>query len=471
MAKVKFRLVNLLSENIKNEAMKKYLSILFLCYTYFLPAQTWSPCGTVIGGPNNGIVMSLKSYNGYLYVGGDLDSVGGYQMIGGISRWTGTAWDNWFPTSDGIVYAMDTLNGKLYAGGDLQQIGSSWSRGISEWNDSTWSDMANGLDDYADPTSSYVRAIASYNGNIFAGGRFNEAAGDNTTLNHNNNIAEWSGSAWVGCDSGLISPVNSMVEYNGELYAGGAFTSAGSLYVNYIAKWNGTNWSACGSGMDNGVNVLCIYNGELYAGGYFTNAGGTPANHIAKWDGTNWAACGNGTDGIISSLKVFDGKLYVGGDFAIAGTTPANNIAAWDGSSWSSCGSGVNNVVLALEEFNGKLYAGGQFTIAGNNPANNIAMFDTTVLGIQNPPALNSGVNFFPNPFSISSTLKIESQKIHNATLSIYDISGKSVRTITSVISNTIEIEKGDLLNGIYFYSLSDVNGEIASGRFIIAGE
>ena len=36
--------------------------------------------------------------------------------------------------------------------------------------------------------------------------------------------------------------------------------------------------------MNSVVWSLTVYNGELIAGGYFTTAGGVAANYIARWD-------------------------------------------------------------------------------------------------------------------------------------------------------------------------------------------
>jgi hypothetical protein len=80
--------------------------------------------------------------------------------------------------------------------------------------------------------------------------------------------------------------------YNGELYVGGKFTTAGGVSASNIAKWNGTAWSALGSGItgsntgsNSQVTSMAVYNGELYVGGDFTTAGGVSANYIAKWNG------------------------------------------------------------------------------------------------------------------------------------------------------------------------------------------
>ncbi|MCH8969987.1 MAG: hypothetical protein IIA66_12835, partial [Planctomycetes bacterium] len=115
------------------------------------------------------------------------------------------------------------------------------------------------------------------------------------------------------------------------------------------------------------VTGLAVYNGELIAGGYFTTAGGMEANAIARWDGTNWSPMAGemNTYVYIYALTVYSGELIAGGWFTSAGGMPAARIARWDGTTWSPLGSGMNDTVLALNEYNGELIAGGEFTTAG----------------------------------------------------------------------------------------------------------
>jgi len=53
---------------------------------------------------------------------------------------------------------------------------------------------------------------------------------------------------------------------------------------------NAQSWSNAGSGTNGYVLALTVYNGGLYAGGEFTTAGGNPANNIAVWNGSSWSA-------------------------------------------------------------------------------------------------------------------------------------------------------------------------------------
>jgi hypothetical protein len=182
---------------------------------------------------------------------------------------------------------------------------------------------------------------------------------------------------------------------SGNLYAGGAFTTAGGMTVNYIAKWNGSSWSTLASGAQTGVDnfVFALTNdssGNVYAGGQFTTAGGiNPINYIAKWNGVAWSALasggGTGIDGPLIRALTNDGSgnVYAGGDFTTAGDITANNIAKWDDSTstWSALVSGeetgTNGNVYALTIDNSEnIYAGGNFDTAGGMTVNNIAQWD-----------------------------------------------------------------------------------------------
>jgi len=106
---------------------------------------------------------------------------------------------------------------------------------------------------------------------------------------------------------------------NGEMYAGGYFTTAGGVTANYIAKWNGVSWQAVGTGMDGSVSSLCEYDDglgpapALYAGGWFTTAGGNVSAYIARW------GCENSLTGIAPAKSSPEGRLVsITGDVSTA---------------------------------------------------------------------------------------------------------------------------------------------------------
>ena len=93
------------------------------------------------------------------------------------------------------------------------------------------------------------------------------------------------GSSWRPFGAGLDNDVYALAIYNGELIAGGSFTTAGGTTVHHIARWNGSSWQPLGTGMDFDVYALTVYNGELIAGGGFTTAGGVDLVDFKRFQG------------------------------------------------------------------------------------------------------------------------------------------------------------------------------------------
>jgi hypothetical protein len=154
---------------------------------------------------------------------------------------------------------------------------------------------------------------------------------------------------------GVSGTVNAIVIHNGDVIVGGSFATTGGQTVNGIARWDGSEWHPFQSGGQIGVSshyvfALAVYNGELIAGGDFTTAGGQTVNNIARWDGAAWHSLASGGQiGVgfepydwVQALAVYNGDLYVGGVFTTAGGKTVNRIAKWDGEEWSALGSVVN---------------------------------------------------------------------------------------------------------------------------------
>ena len=247
------------------------------------------------------------------------------------------------------------------------------------FSDVDWVSMNSGLPG-VDKTVYAMTADDS--GNLYVGGDFTIAGSVFAT-----NIAKWNGSTWSALGSGVSGRVNVLAVSGTNLYVGGNFTNAGGVTANYVAKWDGSAWSALGSGMGGGIyagyapQVMALAASEtvLYAGGWFTTAGGVPAKSIAKWNGSSWSSLGSGMNNVVSALAVSGTTLYAGGYFTTAGGASANLVARWNGSSWSALGSGIGGqypFVDALAVNGTTLYAGGYFTTAGGASAKYIAKWN-----------------------------------------------------------------------------------------------
>jgi len=187
----------------------------------------------------------------------------------------------------------------------------------------TWTSLGQGIPNGSISNQPAVNTIIEYNGILFAGGSITTAGG----VTVNGGLAEWDGYGWHA--GALPTSVAQMLVFNNELYAVGTFGV--KKYVN------DTTWADLGTGLDAGASAICVYNNELYVGGAFTHAGGNTAYHIAMWDGAAWHALNGGCDATVHSLAVYNNLLYVFGEFTqVDGAISVNYGAQWDGSSWSA---------------------------------------------------------------------------------------------------------------------------------------
>ncbi len=274
----------------------------------------------------------------------------------------------WSPMGNGLVAvtALATLNDGSVVAGCPYVAGPT----IQRWNGSTWTVLGTGVD-YG------VSALVTMpNGDLIAGGAFTTAGG-----NPARSVARWDGNNWHAMGTGLNGEVRALaVGPNGELYAGGLF-SLGNQYD--VAMWTGNGWAALGGGFNGGEGYIfalaVMPNGDVVAGGNFNGK-------IRRWDGSTWTTIGGGVDGAVYALAVMpNGDLVAGGAFLNAGSTPARRIARWNGSAWSSMANGMVNGNFNSEWVgslkvlaNGQLVAGGLFEVAGSAPASSIARWDGT---------------------------------------------------------------------------------------------
>lgn len=283
-------------------------------------------------------------------------------------------WDTMGNPGTGTVYAIAISpdGDSVYVGGNfVNWAGIANADLIAKYTVSTatWSALGTGLSG----ASSYVFAIViDANGDVYAGGSFTTAGGGAAA-----NIAKFDTSAgtWSALGAGTNDWVQAIVidPSTGDLYAGGRFTSP----FNYIARWDvsGAAWVDLGlDTLDGFVYALAIMPGAfLFAGGSFTNADGVTMNNVGRYylNFDFWVAMAGGgvigTNGLVDAIAITPGGIaYVGGTFTTAGNVSASKIAMWNGAGWAACGSGVNAQVYTLTLDNsGLLYVGGVFTSAG----------------------------------------------------------------------------------------------------------
>jgi trimeric autotransporter adhesin len=234
-------------------------------------------------------------------------------------------------------------------------------------------------------TTHNVNALAVFEGDLYIGGAFGSAGGIPGTAR----LARWDGEAWsaVGSAGGpaLGGQVNALLAHGDSLYVGGAFISAGGIAgTSRIARWDGSQWSPLATGVDGTVYALAAHDGFVYTSGSFSNAGPLVTNRIARWNPATqaWGRLSIGIVGSVYAIQAFQGEIYAGGFFVSAGGGPADNIARWNPATtlWSAASAGVDSTIRALAVFDDgqgpALFAGGGFTLAGGQGASYFARWD-----------------------------------------------------------------------------------------------
>jgi hypothetical protein len=468
--------------------MKKItLAFIIILFANNLFAQSWQHLTTGVSGQSSptasGEVNAFTVFNNKLIVGGGFSSAGG-NFASAVAAWDGV---NWSTLNTGIqggvgafagVQALIVYNNELIAAGSFSAANTTTLGNLAKWDGVNWQNIPNPMFGSVSAYNGIIKALAVYNSKLIAAGTF-------TASGAMQNIAQWDGLSWAPLGTGLSGSnglgggffiVESMVVFNGELYAAGTFTNAGGVAVSNIAKWNGTTWSTVGTGIPSClagkiVPSLCVYNNELYAANCTSG--------ISKWNGTSWVTVGGGIIGLgtigVCSMAVYDNKLIVGGLFNSVAGNLFLNIAAWDGLTWTYVGgdplyaasgnNGLNDAVSALLVYNGCLYAGGGFTESMDVPQvlnlNFIAKYCGTV-GIEEYNK-NSNITVYPNPSTSQFNFN---GLVGENTIQITDITGRALLTEKTFTENhTIKLNAAQ---GIYFYKIAGKQNRVQQGKLVI---
>jgi hypothetical protein len=93
--------------------------------------------------------------------------------------------------------------------------------------------------------------------------------------------------------------------------------------------------------------------------------------------------------------------------------------------------------------------------------------FVSTSLGIVSFDNSNSKSTIYPNPFNTSATIHFSATQ-KNATLDVFDVCGKKIRTFENISGESFKIERDNLPEGIYFVRLVEDNKVVATEKFVI---
>ena len=93
----------------------------------------------------------------------------------------------------------------------------------------------------------------------------------------------------------------------------------------------------------------------------------------------------------------------------------------------------------------------------------------SSLLGVQEHSQKNDLVNLkvYPNPLSQSTTFEF-GRDVHNAQLTIYDMTGKIIRQYSNIHASKFEMQRESMANGMYLYLLVEGSRNLSMGKIII---
>ncbi len=323
------------------------------------------------------LVRAVVVYEGDLIAGGEFGTAGN-QETGGIARFDGTTWQPLGGRFPGYVYALAVYHGKLYAAGLFRQAVGCAARNIACWDGAQWYPLGPGLTSMDETDIAFTLTV--HEDRLIVGGCFDEAGGEPAA-----NIAAFDEETWTAIGPGVPREVVSVASYGGNLIAGGR---------QFLRRWDGSSWAPLIADPNYYIYALGLHDGDLIAGGTFTQIGGVTAARIARWNGTGWFPMSAGFDNSVAAILSRNGELVVGGNFAASGSEPTRHLARWTGSSWIEHAGGADDMVWALTEYAAGLAAGGSFRHAGPVLAGHVALLQGdqwSALG----PAGEQGVDGF----------------------------------------------------------------------------
>ncbi len=342
---------------------------------------------------DNDVRVLIADGNGGVHAGGDFTNIGGQARLGFATLvedgTASAAVDAEVPAGPVLALAKQAGGGMIVGGNFQKANGLPRANILRLQPDGT-------LDPIWNPSvTGEVRALATdASGNVFAGGYFTHAGGLERS-----NIAKISVSGVVDPDwdpSANGSVWALVANANGNIYVGGAFGTIGGLERNSIAKLAGADtgaadpsWNPAADGVVLALAVAA--DGDVYAGGLFSTIGGQSRDRIAKLMGSGTGAADANwdpsADGLVSAFAVSaSGDIYVGGNFKNIGGQIRSGIAKLSSSGTGAADANwdpsANGGVVALTiDMGGNVYAGGSFSSIGGQDRFAIAKLSGSGVG------------------------------------------------------------------------------------------
>jgi hypothetical protein len=81
---------------------------------------------------------------------------------------------------------------------------------------------------------------------------------------------------------------------------------------------------------------------------------------------------------------------------------------------------------------------------------------------------MGSDLNIYPSPMTETMTVSVPDQMQGGLQIEIFDIKGRSVRTLSDLRGRSLRVERNDLATGTYLLRLSDSVGQHKTSVFLV---
>lgn len=295
--------------------------------------------------------------------------------------------------TDGPVDVLLTLaNGNVLVAGSFMEAGGTAAQHVALWNGSALVPLGNGLD-------GEVNCAVEFQGDIYVGG---------SMFNGIHDLAKWNGNAWEFsiATNGKLPWINALHVHEGELHAAGELMGFAGI-DHRVVRFDGNEWQPVGQPLDGKILALESFNGELIAGGAFTtNQWGTEPTirRVARFDGNDWVQLGNGLDATVRDLLMVGDALHACGElfinilptFGLARLQPGNT--DWEHllpnhADYMSGGIGPSYFNAMVHQYGNIHLVGNFFTATLMLIGNNVAVFNGVPDGLEPLAYLDQTVN------------------------------------------------------------------------------
>jgi hypothetical protein len=404
------------------------------------PIIPWAAFG---GGTDGPVKVVLPLQNGNVLVGGSFAEAGG-NAANQVALWNGNAL---VPLGDGLegeVNCAVEFNGDIYVGGSML----SGTADLAKWNGSAWEFSV-----VTDGKLPWINALHVHDGTLHAAGELMGFAG----VDHR--VLRFDGTAWEPVGQVLDGKIRTLESFNGELIAGGEFTTnqwGTEPTIRRVARLVGNEWTQLGIGLDATVRDLLVVNDVLHAcGDLYANI--VPTFGLARLQAgnTNWEQLlpnhvnytgGSFGPSYIASLTAHNGLIYFAGSFYLnMMLTIGNHVASFNGQL-----DGVEPLayldqhVNAIAVANDRLIIGGEFS----NLLPHLAVVDLTtgMGGSENTLTME----LFPSPTIDHLILRGANTDLSAALVQVIDLNGRIVEVAVERQGEQFALDVHHLAPGAY---------------------